>query len=195
HSLSENMLFNFSPQWRVSVIRTWTIALLMIQFSFWEMMRPLSTAPVSSGASPSLPSRGGNKKFPLWSQPSLSSSTGSPQIKSPRPPASDMPNGHGMLHLRQHSRCHWHRNRREEIMASPKESIGQHKTRMPKPIVLVSALLALFALIAAGRYASTFIKNQRLCSNHKTKDTGPDGHMAWIGNYCAKNPLKSLSTA
>ena len=43
-------------------------------------------------------------------------------------------------------------------MASPKESFGQHKTRMPKPIVLVSALLALFALIAAGRYASTFIK-------------------------------------
>jgi hypothetical protein len=30
------MLFNFSPQWRVSVIRTWTIALLMIQFSFWR---------------------------------------------------------------------------------------------------------------------------------------------------------------
>jgi len=49
-------------------------------------------------------------------------------------------------------------------MASPKESIGQHKTRMPKPIVLVSALLALFALIAAGRYASTFIKNQRLAA-------------------------------
>ena len=80
-------------------------------------------------------------------------------------------------------------------MASPKESIGQHKTRMPKPIVLVSALLALFALIAAGRYASTFIKNQRLGSNNISKNIDPDGIMAWIDNYCAKNPLKSLSTA
>jgi hypothetical protein len=58
HSISENGSCNFSPQWRVSEIHTWTLTLLMIQFSFSEMMMPLSTAPVSAGSSASLPSTG-----------------------------------------------------------------------------------------------------------------------------------------